>query len=363
MEDRESPLLRRARFVHHHLLWLLVAAYVLAGVAPAAGLWLRSAHLGTAAVAGEHFTFAVPSLLLALLLFNAGLGVETRHLGNLLGKSGVLAVGLLANLAIPLLFIVGVSAALLFWDEPEEVQRILVGLALIAAMPVAGSSTAWSQNTNGDVALSLGLVVGSTLLSPITTPAILHTVGWLTEGTFAESLHQLAAGGTRSFLIAVVLIPSLAGMAARSLLGNGPLQRIRPALKLMNSATLLVLGYANAAVSLPATFAEPDWDFLVILLVIVTSLCVLSFIAGAALGKLLRVDASRRNALMFGLGMTNNGTGLVLATTALAHMPEVMLPVIVCNLIQHVVAALAQRTLCGGAGARSPEVATPGLGR
>jgi BASS family bile acid:Na+ symporter len=345
MEIRRTPLTRLTDFIHHHLVWLLVAVYGLAGVAPSAGAWLRSSNLLTTVVAGEQFTLSLPSLLLALLLFNAGLGAESRHFGELLGKSGVLAVGLLANVAIPLLFIVSLWFALPLWDEPDEVQYILVGLALIAAMPVAGSSTAWSQNANGDLALSLGLVVGSTLLSPITTPAILHVVGWLTEGTFADSLHHLASGGTRSFLVAFVLIPSLAGMASRCFFGSVRVQRIRPVLKATNSANLLVLGYVNAAVSLPATFADPDWDFLALMLVVVTSLCVLGFAAGVVVARMLRVDASRRNALVFGLGMTNNGTGLVLATTALAHIPEVILPVIVCNLVQQVIAAVAQRRL------------------
>jgi hypothetical protein len=35
----------------------------------------------------------------------------------------------------------------------------------------------------------------------------------------------------------------------------------------------------------------------------------------------------------------------VLATTALAHLPDAMLPVIFCNLLQHVVAAVAVRTM------------------
>jgi BASS family bile acid:Na+ symporter len=345
MKPHESPLARLARFLHHHLLWLLIAAYALAGFAPAAGLWLRSIPVGTAVIAGETVSLSVPALLLGLLLFNAGLGVETKHLGELPGKSRLLAIGLLANLAVPLVFVLGVAVILAEWHNSSEVQSILVGLALIAAMPVAGSSTAWSQNTNGDLTLSLGLVVGSTLLSPITTPAVLHTVGWLTEGTFADSLHHLAAGGTRPFLVAFVLIPSLAGMATRSLLGGILLQRVGPGLKVMNSAALLVLGYANAAVSLPATFANPDWDFLLICVLIVTGMCVLGFLAGAIIARMLGADASRRSALMFGLGMTNNGTGLVLATTALAHIPEVFLPVIFCNLMQHMVAAVAVRSV------------------
>ena len=48
---------------------------------------------------------------------------------------------------------------------------------------------------------------------------------------------------------------------------------------------------------------------------------------------------------MFGLGMTNNGTGLVLGSAALAHVPDVMLPVIFYNLVQHVIAAIAEKVI------------------
>jgi predicted Na+-dependent transporter len=42
---------------------------------------------------------------------------------------------------------------------------------------------------------------------------------------------------------------------------------------------------------------------------------------------------------MFGLGMNNNGTGLVLASATLADHPLVMLPIIFYNLVQHLMAA------------------------
>ena len=104
-----------------------------------------------------------------------------------------LLAGLAANLLIPISYILGVSLVMDAWHNPDEVQNILVGLALVASMPVAGSSTAWSQNANGDLALSLGLVLGSTLLSPLTTPAALHAVGFLTTGDYSEDLHELAS--------------------------------------------------------------------------------------------------------------------------------------------------------------------------
>ena len=43
---------------------------------------------------------------------------------------------------------------------------------------------------------------------------------------------------------------------------------------------------------------------------------------------------------MFGLGMNNNGTGLVLASMALADHPGVLLPIIFYNLVQHLIAGL-----------------------
>jgi bile acid:Na+ symporter, BASS family len=49
--------------------------------------------------------------------------------------------------------------------------------------------------------------------------------------------------------------------------------------------------------------------------------------------------------LVFGLGMNNNGTGMVLAASALAHLPNVMLPIILYNLVQHVAAGVTDRLI------------------
>jgi BASS family bile acid:Na+ symporter len=114
----------------------------------------------------------------------------------------------------------------------------------------------------------------------------------------------------------------------------------RPALKLTNALALLVLCYANAAVSLPQAVAEPDADFLAVLVAAVAVLCAANFAAGWLLGRLLRAEPGQRAALMFGLGMSNNGTGLVLGAAALAGQPRALLPLLVYNLLQHLAAAV-----------------------
>ena len=341
MDDGRRTLVALSHFVHRRLIWLVVAAYGLAALAPGAGPWARGVSLGDVTLLGERTRVTPPVLLLAVLLFNAGLGVPAGRLRGLLRRPAVLLAGLAANLAVPVAYVFAVAQLLRPWHNWDETQQILVGLGLVASMPVAGSSTAWSQHADGDLALSLGLVLASTLLSPWTTPVTLHAVGLTAGGEYAADLHGLAGSGAGLFLTLCVALPSLLGMLARPLLGDARVASAGPHLKLANALVLLALNYANASASLPQAAAERDWDFLAVLLGVVVGLCVLLFAAGWWVGRLAGADRAGRAALMFGLGMNNNGTGLVLAAAALPGRPQVLLPIIGYNLVQHLAAAAA----------------------
>jgi len=361
MDASANRLAKLAEAVHHYLLWLMVGSYALAALLPQPSHYLRSVNLGQLLWDGWPHV-SLPSVLLGFLLFNAGLGVQPRRLRELALRPAVLAAGVIANLALPVAFIFLTATTMQLWHNPQEVQEILVGLALIASMPVAGSSTAWVQNADGDLALSIGLVVLTTCFSPITTPLVLHAVGWMASGIYADELHKLAASEVSAFLAIFVLLPSVLGIGGRLLLSEGRFASLRPALKLSGSAVLLTLCYANAAVALPQIVAMPDWDFLAVMLSIVLAMCCVGFAAGAALGWAFRVDFAQRASLMFGLGMTNNGTGLVIAASALPHHPAVMVPIIFYNLVQHVVAAVTDRfwLRVGGKGKVETGAATDG---
>ncbi len=340
MSSRRNALDRFSHFVHDHFFGLLLATYVVAAVWPGPGLAIRKVSIGDLSGNWGGLNLSLPSLMLGFLLLNAGLGVKASELRNLVSRPSLLGLGLVANLAIPILFIFGVSRLLHGWHNGDEVQTILVGLALVASMPIAGSSTAWSQNADGDLALSLGLVVGSTILSPLATPLSLHAVGFMASGDYAEDLHELATTGSGFFLMACVVIPSALGIVIRLVVGESRLAVARPHLKLANSVNLLVLSYSNAAAVLPRTLASPDWDFLGMIVAITAGLCTLAFASGWWIARRLDAGPSARASLMYGLGMNNNGTGLVLASMALADHPQVMLPILVYNLVQQIVAGL-----------------------
>jgi bile acid:Na+ symporter, BASS family len=156
MENRKLTLPAPSQFVHHHLLWFLIGAYVMAAVFPTAGLWTRNVSFGDISIFQTSIHGSLLLLLLAMLMCNAGLGVKTSHLKTLVQRAWVLVAGLTANLLIPIVYIFFITLLLQLWHNPEETQHILVDLALVAAMPIAGASTAWAQNSNGNLALSLG---------------------------------------------------------------------------------------------------------------------------------------------------------------------------------------------------------------
>ena len=318
---------------------------MVAAVLPGPGLFIRSIDFGSLSIGQARITLSLPPAMLAFLLFNAGLGVKTAELSGLARRPWLLIAGASANVLGPLTLIVAVYAAMGLWHNPDEVQRILTGLALVASMPIAGASTGWSQNANGNLALSLGLILLTTICSPLLTPLVLHAVGFLTTGDYSEDLHELASAGAGSFLGIWVILPSFLGMAANRALGEKRAALVSPYVKLANSGVLALLNYSNASLSLPGVISYPDFDYVAVMLFITTLLCFAMFAFGYFLARASRAGRAAAASLMFGLGMNNNGAGLVLASIELADHPGVMLPVIFYNLVQHLVASLVDRTV------------------
>lgn len=312
---------------------------------PGFGVWIRDVDVAGFTVLHSRVEISLPPLLLSLLLFNAGLGIKPKQLKQLINEPLLVLSGLSGNLLTPLAFIYLMSYVLQSWHNPDEVQNILVGLALVAAMPIAGASTAWAQNANGNLALSLGLILLTTALSPVLTPLVLHAVGQLTTGDYSEDLHEIAEDGVMAFLGIWVIVPSLLGIVARRLIGEQRLAGVQSPIKLANLCVLVLLNYSNASLSLPQALAHPDMDFLAIIVLIVAALCVAAFTTGYLISRAFRSSRSDMASLMFGLGMNNNGTGLVLVSIALADHAQVMLPIIFYNLVQHLVASLVDVTL------------------
>jgi bile acid:Na+ symporter, BASS family len=331
---------RALRWAQGRLLWLLLGMYVLGAFAPAFGLRIRGVQLGHIHALGGALAISLPMLMLGALLLVAALGARLEELKRIVRKPGLLVVGLAANALYPVAFATSAAALLVGWHSIDEAQNILMGLAMVGAMPIAGASTAWSQNADGNLALSLGLVWGSTLLSPLLTPLGLQALAFVTRGDYAADLHKLARQGSSLFVLLAVVLPSLLGLVGHAIVSRRHLVRAMPTFKLFNLGVLLLLNYTNAAVSLPRVVVQPDLDFMALLFGVTISMCAGAFALGWWIPRRFRSTRGDQTALMFGLGMSNNGAGLVLAAAALPAHPLVLVSIMVYNVVQQMLAGV-----------------------
>jgi BASS family bile acid:Na+ symporter len=326
-------------------LWFLVGVYALAAFAPHFGQ-LVCGFTQQGQLCGYDFRISAPAVMLGFLIFVAGLAVKAEHLRDVFRYPKALVIGLAASIVVPVLVLIAAAPLLSFWSDPGEVRALVVGLAVVAAMPVAGSSAGWSRAADGDCALSLGLVLLSTLLSPFTTPLALHAAGvFAPEGAGADLLQMAANGGAGMFVALWVVLPVLLGLLVRWVAGAARTEAASPVLKLASSVVLLVLCYSNASTCLPAAVADPDWDFIALVMLAAALACAAAFAAGFGAAQVVHADPARRASLVFGIGMANNGAGLALAAGSLATFPMALLPVVAVNLLQHLAAGVASSRL------------------
>ncbi|NCZ52407.1 MAG: Na+-dependent transporter [Verrucomicrobia bacterium] len=340
MNSESAPtglLTRLSHLIHRYFIGFLISSYIFAGFFPRFGEWLRRISLGHASGFGETTSLSLTMVLLAVLLLNASLSLE--KIRDLIRSPQLLLAGLGANLLLPIIVLYFASFLLTVGGTPEHLQAIIVALALLSTVPVAGASTAYTQNTDGDVPLAVGLVLLSIFFSPWLMPISLHFINVVAIGDYTPALAQLKGGAPTLVLLLSVLLPSVLGLGLRPLLGAHRIKSAKPTLKLTNSICLLLLNYTNASIALPQVFASPEWGFLIIALTFTILLCSVDFLAGWWLGRLLKAKTSQCYGLMFGVGMNNNGTALVLASLAFVNQPKILIPIILYNLVQNLIAS------------------------
>ncbi|MEY9969158.1 BASS family bile acid:Na+ symporter [Streptacidiphilus sp. MAP12-16] len=319
----------------------MVGAYVLAAALPEPGEAIRGVSLGRVGAA----SFPLQAGLLAVIIFNAGLTAKAEQLPRLLRRPGPLLVGILSNALLPTVLLAAGSVAAQGWHNQKEAQSLLVGLALIGAMPVAAGATVFAQGSEGNATLSLGLVVGSTLLSPLTIPLGLHLGGFLTDGAYAADLHAIARTASSLFAVLVVVVPCALGLLAGQLFARlgVPIHRALPAIRLANLSVVITLSYTNACGALRQVVERPDPDFLVLVVVAATLMCGSSFLAGWVMAGRLRIPRADAIALTYASGMNNSSASAVVAATRMPDHPLVLLPILAYSLLQKILAGSVGR--------------------
>ncbi|TWT90751.1 Sodium Bile acid symporter family protein [Pseudobythopirellula maris] len=306
--------------------------------APATGQWLRGVSLN----GGVTGSLSLSRVLLAALLALAGMGIDWTKLRESLEHPATLFTALAVKLIAPAVVVFLIAAALKGGPQPETAQ-LLLGLALIAAMPAAGSSPAWTQAAGGDVAVSVGLLVGSTVLGPLCGSLWLDGFAAAAGGDQLPDRLRVAVSGL-SFL-AWVIVPTAVGMALRHYLGTKVIARWKPYLRLAGAALLLLLIYVFASEAISRAMQRSAPSELASAVSLAALLCCSGFLFGWLTGRLSHSGHSSRVACVYGVGMHNNGIALLVADAVLPSDSAAFAPIIAYALVQHLLAGAVDALL------------------
>jgi BASS family bile acid:Na+ symporter len=336
-----------ALLARRYFLWLLLACYLFAAVWPEPGLAMRHWEWSSAKLA--DVPLSLPLLLLAVMLFSAAILTDLSQIRLVSRHPVVLGVALVAVWIGPALLVLAAGWLVPPMVDSRATAGLLVGLALVATMPVANSSVGWTQNADGNLGLGLALVVLSILLSPWVTPNLLSLLGMSlseTERAHCESLVNKFSG---VFFITWVILPTAAGLACRYLITPRRVANAASWLTLASAAALLLLNYVNAALALPQ-IREAPFHLLLATAALAAALSLVGHGLGWALAALIRVQPPTRAALMFALSMKHTGLALVLAGAVMPDQRLAILIIVLATFAQHLLAGIVQWWLHRSAG-------------
>lgn len=331
-------------WMHRNFLWLLMLSYVLAVFFPEPARFIRSLSFGQSA--GSDIT--APMILLALLLFCAASVVQWSQVRSLMQKPGILLVSLVFVWIVPGLYVSVLSRVLPYVIGESASVGLMVGLALVAAMPVANSSVAWTQSARGNVALGLGLIVVTIVLSPLATPQMLKVMGLLLSPEETHQCEQLVARFSGIFFIVWVILPSAVGLGFNRVVGVEAIERQRGLIRLVSSLALLTLNYTNASLAVTDSseiFSHESMKAILFATLLAVSLSALGVLSAWITSRMFQLERASLVSLIFGFSMKHSGLALVLAGEVLREQPRAILMILSATLTQHFVAGIVDRLL------------------
>lgn len=328
-----------AERIRSHFLWLLLASYVVSVLVPTPGRWL--ARWDLAEGLGGSGMARFPLLLVAVLLYLAACHVDLSELRVVTRRPWLMVACLATAWLLPTVAVA--IFGLMLPTGWAAGSSLLLGLALVAAMPVANSSVGWTQQSGGNLAWGLSLVVLSILLCPWITPWLLQIAGMALSAGEAAQVEELVKQLSSWAFIVWVLLPTALGLLTRRLLGKKKITAFDTPVRLTTAATLLTLNYVNGTIALPKFFSHPQYDVLLVALGAALVLSLLGVFAARGLAEALRLDRSTRLALRYGLSMKHTGLALGLAGSILVDQPLAILPIIIATPTQHLVASVVDR--------------------
>lgn len=246
------------------------------------------------------------TLFLGAAMFGMGLTIKTEDFRIVFTRPKDLCIGFLLQYTV-----MPVSAFVLAkaFGLPAD---LALGVILVGCCPGGTASNVITYVAGGDVPLSVGMTIVSTILAPVCTPALVYFLA----GSWVEvSLLTMTMS-----VIKVVLLPVLLGILIYRLFPK-QIDAVRDFLPLISVIAIVMI-----ISGIVGSNAEKILSCGALVMVVVAIHNGIGLCLGTGAAKLLKLEEKKITAIGIEVGMQNSGLAISLATANFAANPLATLP-------------------------------------
>ena len=255
---------------------------------------------------GVAWTTNYTSIFLGVAMFGMGLTIHIGDFKVVFTRPKEIIIGFVAQYTIMPLIAWGLSVLL---HLPTD---IALGVILVGCCPGGTASNVITYIAGGDVELSVGMTIVSTLAAPLMTPYLVYVLAgaWVEVSFWAMVLS----------VVKVILIPVLLGVFLRSLAGEH-VDKVSDVMPLVSVVAIVMIIGGIVAVNAEKIVS---CGVLVLGVVAIHNFC--GMMLGFLAAKIFHVEYSRTTAIAIEVGMQNSGLAVSLAAANFAANPLATLP-------------------------------------
>ncbi len=246
------------------------------------------------------------TLFLGAAMFGMGLTIKLEDFKIVFTRPKDLCIGFLLQYTV--MPVTAFALAKLFGLSAD----LALGVILVGCCPGGTASNVITYVAEGDVPLSVGMTIVSTILAPLCTPVLVY----LLAGSWVEvSLLTMMMS-----VVKVVLIPVLLGILIYRLFPK-QVDAVRELLPLISVIAIVMI-----ISGIVGSNREKILSCGALVMVVVAIHNVVGLCLGTGAAKLMKLEEKKVTAIGIEVGMQNSGLAISLATANFAANPLATLP-------------------------------------
>ncbi len=282
-------------FIENNFIWVIVAFSTVALIDPLLFTWLKP----------------LLPFLLGLIMFGVGVNLNSHELQRTWNNKWLIVIVIFIKYTV-MPIIAYITGKLLQLPLPE-----LIGIVIVGACPGGTAANVMAYFARANIALTVTLTFGTTLIAPLVTPALVYAF-----------LHQhitIPFWEIFNNMTLIIFLPVVAGLITKNLF----LKKKTSLTAIFPSISIIAIALVIACVMALAQKHILSFPIFTITAILILNLA--GYLTGWSTAKLLGFKKMEQKSIVFEYGMFDTGLGVVIAASffgPLAALPAALLSIL-----------------------------------